>query len=84
VSAINNIVTLGRRVPGATAVYAVGGAATQPCVARPSELGRVWTTGVTFAVANGDLSQHDQVRTTLMNKATFGGGIPPSAHARRT
>lgn len=80
---INNLVTLGRRVPGATPVSGVGVVAAKQRVARPSQLGQYRTSAVTFAVANGDLSQHDQVQTTLMTKATT-GGIPPSAHARRT
>jgi hypothetical protein len=80
---INNLVTLGRRVPGATPVSGIRAAATKRRVARPSELGQYCAAGATFAVANGDLARHAQVQTTLMTKATT-GGIPPSAHARRT
>ncbi|HKN95785.1 MAG TPA: hypothetical protein VJX10_01615 [Pseudonocardiaceae bacterium] len=78
---IKNIANPGLLMAGATPVFKLGLLAAKQCVARPSEPRRYRTTGVTFAVANGDLSQHGQVQTTPMIDAT---GIPPSAYARRT
>lgn len=79
---IKNIANPGHLMVGAARVSRLGLLAAKHCVARPSEPRRYRTTGVTFAVANGDLSQHGQVQTTLMIDATT--GIPPSAYARRT
>lgn len=79
---IKDITNPGHLMVGAAPVFGLGLLAAKQCIARPSEPRRYRTTGVTFAVANGDLSQHGWVQATPMIDATT--GIPPSAYARRT